>query len=64
MSESSVASRTNPAASLQGLDQPQVWDIDLAHAHLAGDNPSHTRRTTERRLHELAGAELGAGKGA
>ncbi len=62
MSESSVASRTNPAASLQGLDEPQVWDIDLAHAHLAGDNPSHTRRTTERRLHELnlLPAELGA----
>ena len=62
MSESSVASRTNPAASLQGLDQPQVWDIDLAHAHLAGDNAAHTRRTTERRLHELnlLPAELGA----
>lgn len=53
MSESTVASKTHPATSVQGLDQPQVWDIDLAHAHLAGDNAAHTRRTTERRLHEL-----------
>jgi sulfate adenylyltransferase subunit 2 len=53
MSESTVTSKTHPAISVQGLDQPQVWDIDLAHAHLAGDNAAHTRRTTERRLHEL-----------
>jgi sulfate adenylyltransferase subunit 2 len=53
MPESSVASQTRPATSAQGLDAPRVWDIDLAHAHLAGDNALHTRRTTERRLHEL-----------
>lgn len=62
MPESSVALQPNPAISLQGLDQPQVWDIDLAHVHLAGNNASHTRRTTERRLHEfkLLPAELNA----
>ena len=38
---------------LHGLDANQVWNTDLAHQHLSSTDGQQTRRTTERRLHEL-----------
>jgi len=40
--------------SLLGLDASQVWDTDLAFQHLLLNSHADTKRTTERRLHELA----------
>lgn len=38
---------------LLGLDLPQVWDTDLAFQHLNRLGQAETKRTAERRLHEL-----------
>jgi len=43
---------TNP--DLLGLDTCQVWDTDLAFQHLQVIGQADTKRTAERRLHELA----------
>jgi sulfate adenylyltransferase subunit 2 len=36
-----------------GLDAPLVWDTQLAFLHLSQRNQADTKRTAERRLHEL-----------
>jgi len=41
-------------ADLAGLDAPQVWDTETAFAHLQGLGRADTKRTAERRLHELS----------
>ena len=38
---------------LFGLNAPQVWDTELAYAHLQGQGRADSKRTAERRLHEL-----------
>lgn len=40
--------------NLWGLDALQVWDAELAFAQLQASGQAKTRRTAERRLHELA----------
>ena len=45
---------TNPTGDLLGLASPQVWDTQLAFAHLQARGEAHTKRTAERRLHEVA----------
>ena len=40
--------------ALLGLDLAQVWDTDLAFAHLHALRQARTKRTAERRLNELA----------
>jgi sulfate adenylyltransferase subunit 2 len=40
--------------NLLGLDALQVWDTDLAFQHLSASGQAETKRTAERRLHELA----------
>ena len=49
------------ATSLFGLDACRVWDTDLAFQHLNDMGEAETKRTAERRLHELGilPAELG-----
>jgi sulfate adenylyltransferase subunit 2 len=42
-----------PNTDLLGLDAPQVWDTQLAFAHLNQRNQTHSKRTAERRLQEL-----------
>jgi sulfate adenylyltransferase subunit 2 len=37
-----------------GLDAPQVWNTELAYAHLSAIGQADTKRTAERRLHMLA----------
>ena len=37
-----------------GLDAPVIWDTQLAFLHLQQVNQADTKRTAERRLHELA----------
>lgn len=47
---------TNKAAGrddLLGLDAPGVWDTQRAFQHLAAHSIAFTKRTTERRLHEI-----------
>lgn len=39
--------------ALLGLDAPQVWDTDLAFQHLREQGQADTKRTAERRLHQL-----------
>jgi sulfate adenylyltransferase subunit 2 len=39
--------------SLLGLDAPQVWDTERAYQHLQAIGEADTKRTAERRLHEL-----------
>ena len=39
--------------NLWGLDTPQTWDSELAFAHLQAIGQANTKRTAERRLHEL-----------
>lgn len=39
--------------NLWGLDALQVWDAELAFAQLQASGQAHTKRTAERRLHEL-----------
>ena len=39
---------------LLGLDAPRVWDTELAFQHLSRIGQADTKRTAERRLHELA----------
>ena len=39
--------------SLNGLDGDQVWDTDSAFEHLKSQGLAETKRTAERRLHEL-----------
>lgn len=41
------------ANTLLGLDAQQVWDTDLAFHHLKSLGQADTKRTTERRLHQL-----------
>ncbi len=38
---------------LNNLDAPQVWDTELAFSHLQSQGLADTKRTAERRLHEL-----------
>jgi sulfate adenylyltransferase subunit 2 len=46
---------TNAASSaLLGLDEVRVWDIDRAFEHLLAIDQAQTKRTAERRLHELS----------
>ena len=45
---------TNPTGDLLGLASPQVWDTQLAFAHLQARGEAHTKRTAERRLQELS----------
>jgi len=40
--------------NLWGLDALQVWDAELAFAQLQASGQANTKRTAERRLHELA----------
>lgn len=54
-----------PNPLLLGLDAPQVWDTELAFAHLKAGGETDTKRTAERRLnalgllpHELSDADL------
>ena len=42
-----------PAPQLLGLDAPQVWDTDLAFQRLNTLGQAETKRTAERRLHQL-----------
>ena len=44
---------SNPNNALFGLDAPQVWDTDLAFAHLQSIGQAESKRTAERRLHAL-----------
>jgi sulfate adenylyltransferase subunit 2 len=39
---------------LLGLDAPRVWDTEAAFRHLHAQGKADTKRTAERRLHELA----------
>ena len=48
-----IHSATNPPLSLLGLDAPQVWDTELAFAHLQALGEADTKRTAERRLNTL-----------
>ena len=43
-----------PNPDLVGLDVPQVWDTERAFRHLSAAGKADTKRTAERRLHELA----------
>ncbi|MES2510107.1 MAG: sulfate adenylyltransferase subunit CysD [Pseudomonadota bacterium] len=43
-----------PQSDLLGLDKPKVWDTELAFQHLLGTRKGETKRTAERRLHQLA----------
>lgn len=51
MQNASNSSSLNPY--LLGLDAPQVWDTDLAFQHLHALGQADTKRTAERRLHQL-----------
>ena len=42
-----------PSIQLLGLDALRVWDTDAAFAHLSSIGKADTKRTAERRLHEL-----------
>lgn len=44
---------TNPSVDLLGLDALQVWDTELAFAHLQTKGEAVTKRTAERRLSAL-----------
>jgi sulfate adenylyltransferase subunit 2 len=44
---------TNPSVDLLGLDALQVWDTELAFAHLQTKGTADTKRTAERRLSAL-----------
>lgn len=46
-------SATNHEPGLLGLDAPQVWDTELAFAHLQALGEADTKRTAERRLNIL-----------
>lgn len=46
-------SATNMAAGLLGLDAPQVWDTELAFAHLQALGEADSKRTAERRLNAI-----------
>lgn len=52
---------TKAVAAVRGLDAPQVWDTELAFQHLQAQGQAESKRTAERRLHEmnLLPAELG-----
>jgi sulfate adenylyltransferase subunit 2 len=47
-------SATNVSLNLLGLDAHQVWDTELAFAHLQAKSEADTKRTAERRLNALA----------
>jgi sulfate adenylyltransferase subunit 2 len=44
---------TNRPLELLGLDAEQVWSTELAFEHLQAQHGADTKRTAERRLHEL-----------
>ena len=44
---------TTHTPELLGLDVPQVWDTELAFAHLQAQGEADTKRTAERRLNAL-----------
>ena len=44
---------TNQGLELLGLDASQVWDTELAFAHLQALGEADTKRTAERRLNTL-----------
>jgi len=46
-------SATKPSVDLLGLDAPQVWDTELAFAHLQALGEADAKRTAERRLNTL-----------
>ncbi|MCX7142845.1 MAG: sulfate adenylyltransferase subunit CysD [Proteobacteria bacterium] len=46
--------RTKDRSKLLGLDAPRAWDTELAFQHLHKSGEADTKRTAERRLHELA----------
>jgi len=46
-------SATELGSDLLGLDTPQVWDTELAFAHLQAMGEADTKRTAERRLNAL-----------
>ena len=46
-------SATDSSVDLLGLDAPQVWDTELAFAHLQAMGEADTKRTAERRLNAL-----------
>jgi len=46
-------STTNQGSELLGLNAAQVWDTDLAFAHLQALGEANTKRTAERRLNSL-----------
>src|SRR5574343_571088 len=46
-------STTNQGSELLGLNAAQVWDTDLAFAHLQALGEADTKRTAERRLNAL-----------
>jgi sulfate adenylyltransferase subunit 2 len=48
--------KTNPSKKsldLLGLDSPKAWNTELAFQHLEGQGLAGTKRTAERRIHEL-----------
>ena len=46
-------SATRISVDLHGLDAPQIWDSELAFAHLQALGEADTKRTAERRLNAL-----------
>ncbi len=44
---------TNECPKLLGLDDPRVWDTELAFEHLQALGEADSKRTAERRLHSL-----------
>ena len=44
---------TNDDREYRGLDAPQVWDMELAFAHMQALGEANTKRTAERRLNAL-----------
>ena len=48
-----MQSATNHQPELLGLNAPQVWDTELAFAHLQALGKADTKRTTERRLNTI-----------
>lgn len=48
-----IATKMMTNNELFGLDSPQVWDTEGAFLHLNAQGKADTKRTAERRLHEL-----------
>jgi sulfate adenylyltransferase subunit 2 len=47
------SSRAKKAINLLGLDAPMAWNTELAFQHLENQGLAGTKRTAERRIHEL-----------